>query len=220
MDRWAVLVALAETQHALVSVAQTRDLGIGVESTKRAVAAHLLIPVRRGVVRVAGAPPSPWEDVMAACLATGDRAVASRRSAGALHGLAVAAPAHPEIVVPDMLAEGLTGADCHRTRRLPPEHCTTVSNVPCTTIELTLVDMAGLVTAQVLASLVDDADRRRLCRPADIVLCLAQITTRGRRGVAQLRDVLDDRVGGASPLETAWLRHLRDADLPAPALQH
>lgn len=219
--RWTALAALAGRQHALVSTAQCRDIGIRADSVQRAIEADLLVVVRRGVLRVVGAPASPWEAVMAACLATGGRAVASHRSAALLHGLPVKAPDRPEVLCQDKATEVLTRAGRHRTRRLPPEHCTIVEDVPCTTIERTIIDLAASTTAYVLNSLVDDAERRRLCRPADITLCLCAMTTRGRRGVANLREILDHHVSaGSSPLEATWLRHIRDAGLPSPALQH
>lgn len=218
--RWQAVTALAVTQHGLVTTAQTRDLGLRADAVQRAVGAGLLTRSRRGVLRVAGAPPTPWEGLMAACLAAGPDAVAARRSAGTLYGLAVAAPPQPEIVCGDQLADGLAGTLAHRSRRLPPEHRTVVDGVPCTTVERTIIDLAALLTRPALTALVDDADRRRLCRPVDIDVCLCTTTTRGRAGVATLRLVLADRVGGASALEATWLRHLRDGGLPAPELQH
>lgn len=218
-ERWDALVALARTQHALVGVDQARAIGIRADSLQRAIDAKLLTAPRRGVVRLAGAPPSRWEDVMAACLATGAGSVASHRSAGLLHGLAVTPPAQPEVLSAAKATEELLGAGRHRTRRLFAEHCTRVWNVPCTTIERTIIDLAASASAFALAALIDDADRRGLCRPADIDLCLCQLTTRGRTGVARLRAVLVDRVGGSTALEARWLRHIREAALPAPELQ-
>jgi len=218
--RWSALAALAETQHALVSTAQADALGIEWDARKRAMAAGLLAPVRRRVLRVVGAPRSPREDLMAACLAAGPGSVACRRSAAVLHGLPVSAPVRPEIVCADLLADELEGTGCHRTRRLPAEHCTSVDQVPCTTIERTIIDLAATTSRYALAGLLADADRRRLCRPVDVELALCQISTRGRKGVALLREVLADHVGGSSGLEATWLRHVRAAGLPPPELQY
>ncbi|MGH9165206.1 MAG: type IV toxin-antitoxin system AbiEi family antitoxin domain-containing protein [Acidimicrobiales bacterium] len=219
--RWATLTALAESQHGLVTTAQAAGADVSARSLQRAVAAGLLMPVRRGVLRVAGSPPSPWRDVMAACLAAGGDALASHRTAGALHGLPVAAPVRPEVLCDDTVADGLTGVTCHRTRRLPDHQSTAVANVPCTTIQRTIVDLAGVVDRERLAGLVDDADRRRLCRPGDVERCLDEVGSRGRRGAANLRAVLADRgAAGVSPLEGRWLRRLRAVGLRPPAVQH
>jgi len=217
---WAALTELAAAQHSLVSLAQARELGIGDSAVRRALAAGRLVPVRRGVLAVGGAALSPAAPVMAACLAAGPGAVASYRSAGALHGLAVAAPAEPEISWSAATSRGLDRAGRHRTRRLPEEHCTVALGVPCTTVERTIIDLAAVLGAAHLVRLVDDAERRHLVRRSAVTLALAQVTTRGRTGVARLRTILDDAVVGASPLEATWLRHVRDAGLPAPTLQH
>ncbi|MGH9157161.1 MAG: hypothetical protein ACRD1K_15280 [Acidimicrobiales bacterium] len=217
-ERWTALAALAESQCALVTTAQADALGIRSDARQRAIEAGLLVPVRRGVLRVQGSPMSRWEDLMAACLAAGS--VACRRSAALLHGLPVMPPDRPEIVGTDTATDELAATGRHRTRRLAPEHCTLVEQVPCTTIERTIIDLAWDSSRYVLASLIGDADRRRLCRPADIDLTLGQMTTRGRHGITTLREILADHVGGASALEATWLRHLRDAGLPAAVLQH
>jgi len=216
------LAALAATQHGLVTPAQARTLGIDHGGLLRARASGLVEPVRRNVIRVVGAPVSRWDDIMAACLGAGPRAVASHRSAGLLHGLPVAAPPQPEILCGEQVAEQLTGVGGHRSHRLPVDHCTVVDHVPCTTVERTIVDLASRYRHRraALAALIDDADRRGLCRPADIERCLDEIRSRGRWGAAQLRDILADRVSAASPLEGQWLRWLRTAGVPPPALQH
>lgn len=221
-DRWTALAALAATQHGLATPAQARALGIDHGGLQRALASGLLVPVRRNVMRVAGSPVSRWDDVMAACLAAGPRAVASHRSAGLLYGLPVAPPPEPEILCGEQVAEQLSGVGGHRSHRLPMDHCIIVENVPCTIVERTIVDLASRYRHRrpALAALVDDADRRGLCRPADIEKCLDGIRSRGRWGAAVLRDILADRVSAGSPLEAQWLRRLKVAEVPAPVLQH
>lgn len=219
-ERWAALTAYSASQHGLVSTGQALDCGVSAAALQRAIDHRLLTPVRRGVLRLTGAPLSPWQDLMAACLASGGHAVASHRSAGVLHGLAVATPERPEVVCGDEVPDHLIGVRCHRTRALDDDDVTTVAQVPCTTIARTIIDLAGQIPASRLAGFVDDADRRRLCRPVDIEGRLDAIGSRGRHGAAKLRAVLALRVSGSTPLETAWLRHLSEAGIPRPVLQH
>lgn len=219
-DRWAALTVFSAAQHGLISTAQALDCGVSAAALQRAIDHRLLTPVRRGVLRVTGAPPSPWQDLMAACLASGGHAVASHRSAGVLHGLPLATPATPEVLCGDEVPDHLTGVRCHRTRVLGDDDITTVAHIPCTTIARTIIDLAGPSTRSLLATFVDDADRRRLCRPVDIERRLDDIGSRGRHGASKLRAVLAERVGGSSPLETAWLRRLAEAGIRTPVLQH
>lgn len=206
-DYWTLLAALAATQYGLVSTSQLLAIGIPEQALHRAVSAGLLHKVRHGVYGVNGAPPSRWQPLMAACLGAGEGAVASHRAAAGLHGLPGIAPGQLDLLARAFPAE-LDDVRCHRTTALPKAQCTSVANIPCTTPERTIVDLAASVHPTLLARIVDHADRHGLCGGGDIARCLSQIGSRGRHGARALREVLDSRVGGDSPLEADWLRLL------------
>ena len=94
--------------------------------------------------------------------------------------------------------------------------------MPVTTPSRTILDIAGQVTLELLEEAVDDAVRRRL---ASIPRLRWQVAIAGRRrGVAQLRGLIDARDPTARPsesvLETKVARILRKAKLPGLVAQY
>ena len=82
------VVALAATQHGIVTTAQLLDAGVGRRSIARRVQqAGWLVPLHRGVFQV-GPTTTAHGAEMAAVLATGGDAVLSHQSAGAIWGFA------------------------------------------------------------------------------------------------------------------------------------
>jgi very-short-patch-repair endonuclease len=81
------IVALAATQHGVVTTAQLLDAGVGRRSIARRVARGWLVPLHRGVFQV-GPTASEYGAEMAAVLAIGGDAVLSHQSAAALWGIA------------------------------------------------------------------------------------------------------------------------------------
>jgi very-short-patch-repair endonuclease len=218
-ERWRVVVDHALGQHGLVTTAQV--LAVASEAAlRRAVAAGLLGPVRRGVHKVAGVPSSEWQPVLAACLAAGASVVASHRAAAGLHRFPGFLPGAVDVTRIDGRAPRLEGARCHATAAFRPDDRRSVLGIPTTCPARTVVDLAGEVTATRLGAVVDHVRRRGLCSPAELVEALERLGGCGRAGAASLRRVLSDRVEGDSDLEARWLRLLRRAGLTPPALQH
>jgi hypothetical protein len=106
----------------------------------------------------------------------------------------------------------------HQTRALPSSDVTVEAGIPTTTIERTLLDMAGRLDARELEHALVAADRSGRVRWPDLARLLAR--GRGRRGVGRLREVaeaIDPRaVETKSPLEVDFLVLCREAGLPTP----
>ncbi len=81
------IVALAATQHGVVTTAQLLNAGVGRRSIARRVRAGWLVPLYRGVFHV-GPTTSEWGREMAALLACGPDAALSHHSAAAVWGFA------------------------------------------------------------------------------------------------------------------------------------
>ena len=219
-ELWTLITALAAQQDGLVSATQVHEAGCRHRTLRRAIEHRLLVPVRQGVYSIAGTPPSTWQPLRAACLAAGPHVVASHRSAGELHVRPGFLPGAVEVTSLFGRPLRLTGVSAHATSALGPEDVVGIGGIPTTSVVRTVVDVAAETSPSLLATVVDFVVARRLCAPADVECRLAQLGGRGRSGTAQLRRVLEDRIGGDSGLEARWLRVLRRADLPPPVLQH
>jgi hypothetical protein len=77
--------ALADLQHGLVAKDQTRDVGLTQDQVETRLAVGRLLRRDFNVYRLAGAPVTWEQNVLAACLASGG--VASHRTAARLHEL-------------------------------------------------------------------------------------------------------------------------------------
>ncbi|MGH9102326.1 MAG: type IV toxin-antitoxin system AbiEi family antitoxin domain-containing protein [Acidimicrobiales bacterium] len=223
--RWTQVAAYAARHHGLLPHTEAARLGYGEDALTRMVANGLLVPVGRGLSRLAAAPITWEQRVHAACLLAGDPAVASHGSAGVLWGMAGLRPGRPEVTAPagrSARSPAVILARVHRSRQLPPGDRTVVGNIPVTTPERTLIDLSGRLSPPRLADALDGAllegsvDLRRLRHRLDAV-------GRGRAGARRLRTLLALwKPGPASEslAEMQVLRSLVDHGIPAPARQY
>ena len=174
------------------------------------------------VFRLSGMPASWRQSLMAACLAWGDGAVVSHRSAGALwHLTGFEGASTVELTVPRSRrgkAPGLT----HRCF-LPPVDVTIVEAIPVTTVARTLIDLAASEPRETVEEALDDALRRRIVSMGRLRWRVLELARKGRPGIVAMRLILDDREGisvPASVFETRLLRLLKRAGLPSPTLQY
>lgn len=213
----------AAGQHAVVIRSQAVDLGMTSRQVQARLDGGLLVPLHRGVYRVAGSVASPEQALQAACLGAGRGAVASHRAAACLWSLRGFDSAAPEVTV----AAGqprLTGVVLHRTGALDPVDVSRTRGVPVTTPARTLFDLGAVVEPDVVESAMEDALLRRLVT-FELLSCTVQRLGRhGRRGSSVLRRLLAERDPAASPtesvLEDDLLRLLRRGGLPEPERQY
>jgi very-short-patch-repair endonuclease len=104
----------------------------------------------------------------------------------------------------------------HRRAGLRDGDVTVREGIPVTGPVQTLVDLAGMLDRRALERAVNEADRLDLVDPVTLLRSLDR--HRGRRGVAILRDMLDDEAFRLtdSELERSFLRLVREAGLPVP----
>lgn len=216
------LAAIAVRQHGLISRDQAlRVLGEG--RTRHWRVTGRLEAVRPGVYRLPGAPPTWQQGLLGAVLAAGPGAVASHRSAAALHGL-VDRVGPPELTAPSPRWVRLPGVRAHRTNCLPDHHRVVVTAVPVTSLARTVLDMSAVVPPERLGQLLDHAHRVRPTLVSELETCLDEVKARGRRRTAVMREILalrheDDRPGGSN-WEVARVRDLRAAELGLLVQQH
>ena len=205
-----------------MSRGQLLDAGLSVTEVRDRVRAGRLLPLHPGVYAVGHAKLRREGHWLAAVLAVGSGAVLSHRDAAGLHDLRPSNHGRTDISTTGR-ARSSPKIHVHRTRVLDAEDVTTVSGIPVTTVARTLLDLAGLVARDHLAKAIKEAERQRTFDLRKVEAAMAR--TRGRRGRGHraLREAIAEHVAlglsaSDSALEDAFLRLLRDAGLPSPAI--
>ena len=169
-----------------------------------------------------GPPDGGWRARLAAAvLAAGQGAAVSHRAAFALWGLEGLDPRVVEITVPYTRGPTPRGVTVHRTRRRLP--LATVDGIAVTTVERTLLDLAGSLPRLVVAKGLDHALRRELTTRERLWDTIEEQGGRGVRGSLPLRRLLvaaeDGGVTG-SPAETELVAAMRREGIPDPVMQY
>lgn len=160
--------------------------------------------------------------MMIACLAWGHGAAISHRAAASLWQLPGFERAPIELIVPRSRRRNVGIGIVHRPLRLTDADRTAMYGIPVTSAGRTLLDLASVVRADLLEEALDDALRRRMMNVREL---RRRVEAGGNRaGTGSLRRLLDERdesgIVPASVLETRFLRLIRRAGLPMPALQY
>jgi very-short-patch-repair endonuclease len=202
-------------QYGLVSYRELRALGVNAAMQSRRIAAGDWELAGPGVVRLAGAPRSPEQDILAACLAGEPTAVASHQSAAWIWGL-TAVPGRHAVTVARGVRLRLAGVDVRRPVDYPA-HVVMWRQIPCTDPMRALVDYSSVASPAEINSAVDAALAERLLTVEAIEAELTRLARQGRTGVQRLRGSLVDRgwIGAPNPsaLESRLLRLLRRAGI-------
>jgi hypothetical protein len=205
------LQARFRAQHGLVTRAELRALGMTSRLERQQIESGEWELVGPTVVRLSGAPRTPEQDLLAACLWAGPSAVASHQSAAWLWGLWDFPRRHATTVARGVSARP-RGADVHRPRE-PPAHVVMHRGIPCTNPLRSLVDLAAVVTEDGLDGAIDRAVASRLLAAEGIEAEVIRLSRHGRPGVGVMRAALRRRgfTGAPHPsvLESRTLRLLR-----------
>ncbi len=211
-------------QHGVFTRADAVRLGATLRMVRWRVEAGEWEQLYPGVYRTAGAPETWRQRLLAACLSSAPGAAASHRAAGGVIKLAGVEPGVLEISVLRGNLRHRSGVSIHEVSQLPSVDVTVVDAIPVTTPTRTLIDLAAVVSVEVLEEALDDALRRRLTTIARLRWRLDNLARRGRGGITAIRKILDARNPGAagpqSPLETRVARLIRRAGLPEPVRQY
>jgi predicted transcriptional regulator of viral defense system len=215
----ALIAALAERQHGLVTLSQLQSLGLGRSGVSRRASSGRLHRVHRGVYAVGRPHLTQRGRWMAAVLACGSKAVLSHRSGGALQGVRQDYRAKPDVTVPGRAARARPSIDVHTSLTLEPADITTIDGIPCTTVARTLVDLGDVVSRREVEQAVNQAEVLRLFDGKAVNEALARAGP--RRGAGILRAVLDDYTQPAltrKGVEERFLALCLAASLPSPAV--
>jgi very-short-patch-repair endonuclease len=185
----ARIAALAARQHGVVTRSQLVACGFTPDVVCWRLKTQRLREVHRGVYGV-GPLALPREPEMAAALACGPRAVASHEHAAGLWELR-APPSSGSAVhvrVPEAVRIRRRGIRVHRTRRLEADDVAVVDGIPVTSVPLTILDLAALLSGRDLERVVARAERARLVTTAELGVFVEG--RRGLRGAATLARLL------------------------------
>ena len=226
VERLDLLRDFTTTQLGLVTSRQARSVGWTRQQIHRAGRSGRLEPVHPGVWRVAGMPPTWEQHLLAAVLAAGPGAVASHRSALALHRVQPAYPNRPPrpcVAVPADRHPIITGATIHRVL-LPATHVTAVDGIPVTTFERTLVDNAAKLGPGQLARALDHGLVAGEVSLASLRSVIAELAPAPGRRRARLLRLVGERAPGSeltdSQAEIRVLTAIGRAGFPEPIPQH
>ena len=219
----AKIAAITACQYALITARQAMDAGLSRGAIKRRVATGEWMPVRRGVFRVAAAPRSWRQDLLAAVLAAGDGAVVGGLSAAAFWRV----PGFPAAPIEVRTQYGKSRRHLEQgpaqSCLLLPHHCTVVDHIPVTTPTRTVFDIVALVNPARAERALDNALAMRLTDIRKLQALLDELGQRGRPGTALMREFLADRgegyVATESELERMFANFVVAYALPMPRRQ-
>ncbi len=224
LDADRVLARHATRHHGVFRGSHARMAGLSKRQIDARIESHRWQPVQHDVYRVNGAPQTWHGDVLAACWVGGFRAVASHRSAAALHGLPGGRRDLVEITCPRWRRARHDGLIVHETKALDPVDLTVVSGIAVTTPARTLFDLGGVSRVGLVELAFENALRRGLTNETELAATVKRLSRSGRAGGPILRTLLaaraPDRRATDSEMETLLLRAIRAHGLPDPVPQY
>lgn len=215
---------MAEKQHGVLTHAQARSAALAPGAIRHCLAAGRWEAMAEGVYRISGSPLTWEQRLIALTFAAGPLAAASHRSAAGLLGMpGFARRGRPEVTTPRARRHRPASSILHRWRPFPDHHLTVVDGIVTTRVARTLVDLAGALHPGRTERAVDNCLAAGMVTFDSLHATFGELAGRGRRGVAAMRSILDERdalyVAPASELEARFLDLVRAAGLPEPVRQ-
>jgi hypothetical protein len=182
---------------------QVLGLGVSLARLDNEVRSGRLEVVLRAVYGVKGCPPSWERDVMARVLAAGPGAGASHYTAAALrhvNGFYRSGLIH--VSRPWKRSRDAQKPGLHESLYLPDHHLTLVRNIPTTTPERTMFDLAPRLREDRLLRVFNDIITADQATIASMEKMFAETAKRGRWGSAVMRQLLSTKGEGYVPTES------------------
>ena len=217
------IAALAEVQHGVFTRSQALGAGISGRAIQGRIESRRWIPVGKHVIRVAGAPETWRQRVLASVLDAGPGAVATLRPAAALWQI----PGYAEVGCDVLRLRGSNHrpslGKAHETRSLPDRHLTVRNAIPVVTTARLIVELASREHPRRVERSVDNAIAAGTLSPQQLFSVVTELAGRGRTGSTFLRALVEQLSPGyvppASELEARFRDVVRAAGLPEPVLQ-
>jgi very-short-patch-repair endonuclease len=217
------LAAVARRQHGLVTRAQVLTI-LSRHTLDDWIRSRRVEPIQRSVYRVAGAPDSWRQRLLAVCLAAGSDARASFRAAAVLHGFEGFSPDELEITHFGHRPAVIEGAVIHESAVFDPKHFATIDGIPVTSAARTLCDLTAVARPWMVERAVDEALRRKLVTLRELARVAEDLAGRGRHRCTVMAEILEHRTPGYHPGDSDPEKRIVDllvrAGLPEPTRQH
>jgi len=191
----ATVSRLAVRQHGIVSGAQLRDLGLSRAQIRYRVGQGALLPRYGDTYALPGTAPSPLSEIASATLAT-PGSVATELSAASVVRLPGRWDSTPTVAVRTGVHHRVPGVVVRRTTDLLPRQRTIHQGIPVTTIPRTVIDLAGVLEADLFEQFLDRLLNERILGIERLSDEFDRIARRGRTGTAALRRMLVPRLDG------------------------
>jgi hypothetical protein len=208
-------------QHGLATRAQALAAGMTDKQIRGRVKTGHWVRLAHGVYRHGSAPNTLLARLLGVCLARG--ALASHRSAAALHGIDGFRLDRMEVVVPHGRGRPISGVNLHQSTQMDLARPVECDGIPTTGLGRTLLDVSAAVSRRRLDQAIDSVLRDGRMRTSDLYRVLVSHARRGRDGCAAFRDSLEDRHGETVPL-SVWSRMVSDllveSGLNCPTMEH
>jgi hypothetical protein len=213
------VVAIAASQHGIVTREQALAAGLSPQTIQRRVADGSWQRIHSGVYAIAGSRESPEQAIEAACLAAGPGAVASHGTAAGLH-LLPAGDSQIHVSIPATRKVQLESVAIHRAASLPRVDKVIKKGIPVTSVARTIIDLSGTLRLPRLEEVLDHALADRSVSLRMVRRRLEGLGTQGRVGAAGLDGLIAVRLNG-SPRprqrgERLFLRIVQQYGLPTP----
>lgn len=188
------IASRAAAQYGVFTRAQARAAGLTDRQLRLRIETGRIERLGRHVFRVGGCATSWRQRLMAACLAAGDGAAVSHRSAAVLHNYDGFRSGIVEITVPQSRRDfRMAGVIVHSSSCWADEDITVVDGIPVSTPERTLATLGAVVSDEHVESALDSAERDRTVKRSDVAEVHDGVRERGRNGVAAMARILDRR---------------------------
>lgn len=213
------LLKVADSNLGIITTDDAGRYRISDDRLSHLVGSGILVRMHRGVYRLASGSISLEQRALAACLACGEGAACSHRTAGSLWTLG-REPERIDVTLPRGRRSRIPDIAVHR-RTLDKRDLTQRGLIPITSVGRTLVDLAGVLVGDALEEALDVALRDRLVTP-ERVLASCGRAPGNTRGLALLTELVRDRAEHGVPgskLERIAIRLIRRAHLPQPRRQ-
>lgn len=214
---------LAERQHGLIGREQALAHGMTVRQIEGRLRTGRWKITARGVYRVAGAVQTWEQRLLAAVLAAGVGAAASRRSAAALWRLPGFHAGPIEVTQGRAQSVRTPATRVYDSHFLPPHQIRIVDGIPTVSVERTVLDLCGSEHPKRAERALDNALAMDLTSVQSLGQMVAETGRRGRNGTALTRELLAartvDYIPPASALEALAVAVLEAHGIEQPERQ-
>jgi len=211
-----------QRQYGIVTRSQALAYGLARHQIDYRVKRGDWVSEHPGIYRAASVAKSWESELLAAVLSA--KGVASHRCAAALWGLDGYSEPPLEVTVAEGCSPRTPIGRMHRSRQWKLREQTSRRGIPCTGIERTILDCAGVVGLGTLERLAESAIRQRLTSWLALADCLSEHSRKGRNGCGKLRVLLQQRIGSPtvplSDFSRRVVQLLERANLPSPVVEY